>query len=549
MKLATGGSVLCSIQTLFDAGSTTGMTDGQLLEQFLARDASAAEAAFATLVAHHGPMVWNVCRSVLSDSHAAEDAFQATFLILVRKANSIRRRDIVGPWLHGVARRVAVRAKANMAKERKREARSEEIPAANLSPLVCQEEIDALHQEIDRLPEKYRAVVVLCHLEGRTHAEVARLLRCPAGTIAVRASRARELLRGRLTRRGIAVPAALFGLALTNSSASAAAAIPSGLAEATIKAAIHLASGNATMAGAVSATALQLTDGVLKTMTVNKLTIATTSMLAIGIVSSTFTLYAMGRGPRREPGRAATGPRAPGVNPSAQDKDKKAAPAPANDDGNKLRARVKSVNNLKQIALAMHNFASTSKETRFAPAAIRKDGTGKPLLSWRVAVLPYLEQQALYQKFHLDEPWDSPHNKALLKEMPDVYAPVIRTDEPKGATYYQVFTGPGAMFEDPLGPKLLDIKDGTSNTIMVVEAGSPVPWTKPEDLEIARDKPLPPLGRLFGDGFNAAIADGSVRYLSTALNPQVLRALITSNGGEVISPDQLDPPNPKPIEE
>jgi RNA polymerase sigma factor (sigma-70 family) len=543
MKGGAGGSVLGSIQTLFDAGSATGMTDRQLLEQFLARPASGAEAAFGALVAHHGPMVWNVCRGMLSDSHAAEDAFQATFLILVRKASSIRRRETLGPWLHGVARRVAVRAKANMARQRKRECHSDMMRAAPELPPARREEIDALHDEIDRLPEKYRAVVVLCDLEGRTHAEAARLLKCPTGTISVRVSRARGLLRGRLTHRGIALPAALLGMA--SADRAARAAIPAGLVESTIRAAIHLAAGSSMAVGAVPTAVMQLTDGVQRAMTLNKLIIVAASMLAVGGVASTITLHALGRTLSGERAGATAASTPLGVELSPQDK-KRPSP-PAQEDGATLRARAQSVNNLKMLALAMHNFASNSAETRFAPAAIRKDG--KPLLSWRVALLPYLDEKALYAKFHLDEPWDSPHNKTLLNEMPTIYAPVIRTDEPRGATYYQVFTGPGALFEDPLGPKLLDIKDGTSNTVMVAEAGSPVPWTKPEDMEVNNKKPLPALGRLFRDGFNAAFADGSVRFLRASLNPKVIRALITSQGGEAITPDQLDVPNPKPDEE
>ncbi len=115
------GSVIQSIQSLYNEGSVGGMTDGQLLEQFLSQQHERAEIAFAALMSLHGPMVWDVCRSVLSDAHAAEDAFQATFLILARKAGSIRRRDAVGPWLHGVARQVAVRTKAVMARQRLRE--------------------------------------------------------------------------------------------------------------------------------------------------------------------------------------------------------------------------------------------------------------------------------------------------------------------------------------------------------------------------------------------------------------------------------------------
>jgi RNA polymerase sigma factor (sigma-70 family) len=307
MKGGAVGSAVGSVQILFDAGSATGLSDRQLLEQFLARQGPLAELAFGALVAHHGPMVWNVCRGVLADSHAAEDAFQATFLILVHKANSIRRRETLGPWLHGVARRVAVRAKANMARQRNRECRGAEPMAAGVSPLVRQEEINALHQEIDRLPEKYRAVIVLYHLEGRTHAEAAQLLKCPAGTVSVRASRARELLRGRLTRRGVALSAALFGM--TSGDSGARAAVPAGLAESTIKAAIHVTAGHAIEAGAVPAAVEKLTQGVIRTMNMTKLSIFAVGALATGIATSWTAFFAIGQQPAEQkprPGAAAS---------------------------------------------------------------------------------------------------------------------------------------------------------------------------------------------------------------------------------------------------
>ena len=197
----------------------------------------------------HGPMVWDVCRSILSDPHAAEDAFQATFLVLARKAGSIRRRDAVGPWLHGVARRVAVRAKTAAARRRLREGQGTEMTATPTPDPMRREQIEALHEEVDRLAEKYRAPLVLCYFEGRTHAEAARLLKCPVGTVSVRLSRARELLRARLTRRGFVLPAAWAGAMLWPETASAA--MPTGLAESTIKAAMHLAAGKAMTAGVV----------------------------------------------------------------------------------------------------------------------------------------------------------------------------------------------------------------------------------------------------------------------------------------------------------
>jgi prepilin-type processing-associated H-X9-DG protein len=196
--------------------------------------------------------------------------------------------------------------------------------------------------------------------------------------------------------------------------------------------------------------------------------------------------------------------------------------------------RVQSTNNLKQIALAMHNYHDTYG--RFPAHAIYgKDG--KPLLSWRVSLLPFLDQDGLYKEFHLDEPWDSEHNKKLLEKMPPVF--VLRGMEEKNPhkTVYQGFVGTGAFFEGTQGIRITDITDGTSNTIMIVEAAKPVPWTKPEDLTYEADKPLPKLGGHFPNGFNAAYCDGSVRMLSNNLQEKTLRALITRNGGEVIESD------------
>jgi hypothetical protein len=198
----------------------------------------------------------------------------------------------------------------------------------------------------------------------------------------------------------------------------------------------------------------------------------------------------------------------------------------------KSAGRAQSANNLKQIVLAMHNYHSTYNN--LPPAAIfGKDG--KPLLSWRVIILPYIEQDDLYKQFHLDEPWDSDHNKKLLAQMPPVYAAPGR----KGATdtHYQVFVGKGAAFEGKNGLPFASFTDGTSNTILVVEAAHAAPWTRPEDLPFDPAKPLPKLGGLFPGGFHAALADGSVRFVSDKITPQTLRSAITRNGGEVLGPD------------
>jgi hypothetical protein len=282
-----------------------------------------------------------------------------------------------------------------------------------------------------------------------------------------------------------------------------------------------------------SAAVAQLTEGVPRTMTLTKITIAAALVLTTGSVGSTIAFLAMGQ-ESRPANNAGVAAAIPERDPNSQKEQSRPRAG--------KREREQIVNNLKTIALAMNNFAARSAGNRFAPAAIRKDG--KPLLSWRAAILPYLDQQALYDKFHLDEPWNSPHNRTLLNKMPDLYAPVVRTDEPRGSTYYQVFTGPGALFENKLGPNLADIRDGTSNTLMVAEAGSPVPWTKPEDLSYDPEKPLPKLGRQFDDGYYVAFADGAVRYIGNAISPLVLRLFITCSGGEPIGSDMLkfDPP-------
>jgi hypothetical protein len=201
-------------------------------------------------------------------------------------------------------------------------------------------------------------------------------------------------------------------------------------------------------------------------------------------------------------------------------------------------SRVQSQNNMKQMGLAFHNYHDTYGT--FPPAVVYSPD-GKPLYSWRVLLLPFLGEERLYRQFKLNEPWDSPNNKPLLAQMPMVYEDPVHASRGQPAapyvTHYQVLTGGGALFD--LGPKaplrtIASITDGTSNTILAVEAPVPVRWTEPEDVPYAPDQPLPWLGHAESRNINLLMADGSVRSLPKNIDEKTLRALITYNGNEIV---------------
>jgi RND family efflux transporter MFP subunit len=256
------GAVLQSVDTLFRVGTVTGLADGELLERFVDRPGDGAEVAFAALVQRHGPMVLRVCQGELQDLHAAEDAFQATFLILARKAGSIRKRASMASWLFGVARRVARRARVERTRRIAHERRGASMAMAANSQRQWDHQgpdlVPEIQEEVDRLPEKYREPIVLCYLEGLTHEQAARELRVPVGTVKVRLARGRERLRGRLVRRGLA-PSLIASFFTTQ----VQGAIPTPLLEFTVKAAMQVA---AVRAAGVSATVSALVEGVLRAM-------------------------------------------------------------------------------------------------------------------------------------------------------------------------------------------------------------------------------------------------------------------------------------------
>ena len=202
------------LRVLFDAGTVAGLTDGQLSERFAAQSGETSELAFATLVERHGPMVLRVCRAILRHEHEAEDAFQATFLVLVRKEGSLWVRDSLGPWLYRVAYRIAVRAKIGSGRRKAAEREVAEMASDRYSGEGRSGLGPALYEEIDRLPDRYRIPVVLCDLEGRRYDAAARHVGCPVGTLTEPlGARSAAVARERLAHRGL-ISAGVLGTVL-----------------------------------------------------------------------------------------------------------------------------------------------------------------------------------------------------------------------------------------------------------------------------------------------------------------------------------------------
>jgi RNA polymerase sigma factor (sigma-70 family) len=245
------------------------LSDGQLLERFAARG---DQAAFASLVHRHGPLVLGVCRRVLQHDQDTEDAFQASFVVLARKARTISKRESLASWLYKVAYRIALRARSDKVRRHTHEQQAPQRSADQALGDVVQREVQQiLDEEVQRLPEKYRAPILLCYLQGQTNEEAAALLHCPTGTVKVRLLRGREMLRKRLLRRGLALSVTgLLGEALVN---MARAAVPQPLAKTTLQAA----------AGGCSPVVGGLVDGILKAMCMAKLKVAAVLLMTLSL--------------------------------------------------------------------------------------------------------------------------------------------------------------------------------------------------------------------------------------------------------------------------
>jgi RNA polymerase sigma factor (sigma-70 family) len=267
--------VIHQLRRVVLARAGDGAADGELLRRFVERR---DEAAFAALVERHGPMVLGVCRRTLGNAHDAEDAFQATFLVLVRRAASIRQRERVGNWLYGVGYRMALEARGKIARRRARERPVEDLPHPGAAAAVETLELRAcLDQELSRLAEKYRLPLVLCDLEGRSRKQVAQQLHIPEGTLSSRLATARKMLAGRLTRRGLVLSGS--GLAVLLAQEAAPAAVPTAVVTATARAAALVATGPAALGSVLPAPVAILTERVLNAMLLTRLKIVTLAVL------------------------------------------------------------------------------------------------------------------------------------------------------------------------------------------------------------------------------------------------------------------------------
>ncbi len=302
------GAGLYHLDRLFHHGTVTGLSESALLDRYVTeRD----EAAFAALVARHGPMVLGVCRRILRDEREVEDAFQATFLVLVRRAGSIRDGNRIGPWLHGVAHRVAVRARAHSARRSVHEPSTEIAvePVTTPDDPARRELATIVDEEVARLPSNLRAPVWLCYFEGMSHDEAARRLRWPVGTVRSRMARARDLLRHRLARRGVSADASIVAATLLRMP------VPPAWIDATVRHSLTFATGTATAAASIaSIRSAALARRVLQAMVIAKLSYVSAAGLGfvLALVGAQ-TLASQGKA-KAKPGESAS-PKAPSQAP------------------------------------------------------------------------------------------------------------------------------------------------------------------------------------------------------------------------------------------
>ncbi len=618
-------AVLRHVRKLAEVQALDTLPDGDLLDRFVQhRD----ESAFTVLVRRYAPLVLGICRRILRQAQDAEDACQAVFLVLACKAGSISKKEALPSFLHGVAFRVATTLRRNLTRRLARQVPLPETVPAPAAGDVTWGEVEAiLDEELHRLPERFRAPLVLCYLEGLTRDEAAQQLGWSLGTLRGRLERGREQLRLRLSRRGLGLPAVLLASALGQ--VPAAGAAEASLVAATIEAVSLFAKGQGASTAAVPV--LSLAEGVLQAMLLSRIKIGFGVVALLGLLVLSLTLAGSVGGQPEKDSPKKVRPQEQGEKP---DVGRKAMPArkelarlqgswkvvqltfqgedyapeaggvlqltiagdkvevrmedclregtvsfvepngldvkfrsftwkmifrfdgewlilargnkrptafrAGTDEASKdvslwklkattdntaaqTKARLRCGGQLLDIGQALHDYHSAHGKF---PGPSLTDRDGKPLLSWRVAVLPYLGEKELYEQFHLDEPWDSEHNRKLLPRMPKVYASVGKQPKTPHGTFFQALVGKDCFFEVGRENAIADLEAGTTQVLMLIVAAEAVPWTRPADIDYSPDKPLPSfVGGPLEDGLvNFALADGSVRIMNNAFDEEKEKA-------------------------
>ena len=446
--------------------------------------------AFELIVWRHSAMVLRLCRSVLRDHHRAEDATQATFLILARKAKTIGDGRTLPAWLHRVAFRLALRAN----RDRRLELPIDSAPEPSFDAPISLEDHEReqlLHAEVDRLSEKYRLPIVLCFFEGLTHAEAAKRLNWPVGSVAGRLAEAKKILHRRLSDKGITVGiVALFaGLSVNRVSAVAPSLV------ATI---LKLQRGDA-----VPATVLHLVNGGLQMFMWTKVKMGLAIAMLCGSVALT-TAWAVGTSQQPAEKQEAE-PEVEEVEEPEPEIIK-----PEMDDLDKLKKVMGTIS--RNVADNPDNkifdYEKRWWETRWINDIC--DKKGKPILSWRVALLQHLgtREKTLFKQFNLNESWDSEHNKKLLSKMPSIYRLTAQSNTSR-ETYFHVYAIDGSPFARPLAPKKGDGNKGLENTLGVFLSEPATSWTKPDEAVVTKELGL----KNFPDFDPITTLDGKIHYL------------------------------------
>jgi RNA polymerase sigma factor (sigma-70 family) len=494
-------------------------SDAALLERFVVDN---DEAAFEVLVQRHGPMVHGVCRRILVDSHEAEDAFQATFLVLARRAGTIRTPGAIGAWLHAVACQVATRARKARS-QRDRVLILTELDIGQTNPA---ESVDAewrelrpvLDEELGRLPEKYRAPVVLCYLEDRSNAEAAEQLGWPVGTVKGRLARARSLLQNRLARRGVALGAGLLATAGA-SRVALAATVPAALATATVQQALLIATGAAPVTAGTTPAVAALYKGGLLAMKVSRIKLfgALLGLLAVCAFSSVFTYSALaGRGAGHGP-RFSAAPvvpvKAPVPEDKGKDKDKKAEAASTEPAGVMLEAKLTGAKESYKLDLGGQSAEEFKKMMDDAAKPPRRPGQRfppSPTVELKLE-LTNTGKEEIKVQIRGNE------NKLTgeLKGPGVVYSPIVPQN------FMPIRKVPDVVTIAP--GKSITITDVQTLAIMKPGTGSQAYWTEPGEYTLTVDynlgvSPAPEKAKDLGNGF------GEVKVHSAPIKLKVVEA-------------------------